>query len=274
MTRRAVVGLDDQRLVDRLRIRVDVLRRDHHRRLAGRVVAARRDDRHDRQPRTRHPAAGLGWLLERRCGRWAQSGRPLLGAGANPAVKLDGVDDRLDFGDYFDFSSKASFSIELWVKLGALTTTYGRLAAKVAADSGGWQIGFNGSPSSYAGYVFFIRSDGTAGPPQIGSNSPLVVGAWTHIVGTYDGSTMKLYRDGLLNQSMASSVSLPDSTAAMTIGSMGPRTTPTGPSTKWRCTPRPERAPGSSALLRGARRQVTRQVTRQRPRTEASTIDR
>jgi hypothetical protein len=209
MTRRAVVGLDDQRLVDRLRIRVDVLRRDHHRRLAGRVVAARRDDRHDRQPRTRHPAAGLGWLLERRCGRWAQSGRPLLGAGANPAVKL-----------------------------GALTTTYGRLAAKVAADSGGWQIGFNGSPSSYAGYVFFIRSDGTVGPPQIGSNSPLVVGAWTHIVGTYDGSTMKLYRDGLLNQSMASSVSLPDSTAAMTIGSMGPRTTPTGPSTKWRCTPR------------------------------------
>ena len=46
----------------------------------------------------------------------------------------------------------------------------------------------------------------------------LPAGTWTHVVGTYDGSTVKIYTNGLLVQSLAYAAALTHSAAPLLIG--------------------------------------------------------
>jgi hypothetical protein len=50
-------------------------------------------------------------------------------------------------------------------------------------------------------------------------SGPARVGAWTHVVGAYDGRTMRLYLDGRLVASLDSTFDLPWSAPALGIAS-------------------------------------------------------
>jgi hypothetical protein len=84
----------------------------------------------------------------------------------------------------------------------ALSTYKGKLYAGLGdsanADAAIWSYGNNG----------FLQS------ATVGQNT-----SWHHIAATYDGATMKLFIDGTLNASTAASLSLPDTTQSLLLGS-------------------------------------------------------
>jgi len=94
-------------------------------------------------------------------------------------------------------SPTQALSLSAWIRLDS-TDTFGKILMKPTADGiDPWE--------AYAldvstGEVRFILSDGS--PYDAGGwhavQHPLAIGAWHHVVGTYDGNTMRLYIDGSL----------------------------------------------------------------------------
>lgn len=74
---------------------------------------------------------------------------------------------------------------------------------------------------------YFLTSSSTmSGVPAMGSSigtpvfgtSPLSVNVWTHLAATYDGATMRLYRNGIEMSARAETDSLPITSSPLTIG--------------------------------------------------------
>ncbi len=118
------------------------------------------------------------------------------GAGA---LLLDGVDDYVTLGDPAALQITGEISIATWVKANAVPSqTFGNILAKghwldpnseiflrYAAQINSWRV------ASWDGVVHGTEIAGAAGD----------IGQWVHLVGTYDGSSWNLYRNGVLGAS-------------------------------------------------------------------------
>lgn len=118
----------------------------------------------------------------------------------------------VDFGDpsYLDITGDITLSI--WVKTNAPTAER-KLFAKWA-DAG-----------SQFSYLLSILSNGTAqfatftgGTDIVAGTTDLDDGEWHHIVGTYDGSNIRIYIDGVEENSAVASGSINTTTAPVRIG--------------------------------------------------------
>jgi hypothetical protein len=67
-----------------------------------------------------------------------------------------------------------------------------------------------------AGPAVGLGSTGTY--PMLSAANPLALNAWTHVAGTYDGSTLRIYINGVLSASVARTGAIDPSTYALTIG--------------------------------------------------------
>lgn len=111
-------------------------------------------------------------------------------------ARFDGVDDRILLGPCDITTGTGGITISLWAKADFVTGMDRTLIAKATGPSAtdhSWSIAFvNGS-----GLRFRLRGGGNAynitTPP-----SSLFGGQWYHIVGTYNGSQMRLYLNGSL----------------------------------------------------------------------------
>ena len=99
---------------------------------------------------------------------------------------------------FYQFASFAPFSIELWVKP---TTQWGRnqLMSNGRWDSyfKGWELSMEG-PYTTSGYFFFGRYNTAAQYTRV-SSATYTVGNTYHVVATFDGSTMSIYVNGVLD---------------------------------------------------------------------------
>jgi len=110
------------------------------------------------------------------------------------ALNFDGVDDYVVVTDSATLEP-SNITVEAWVRNSGSPGTYRYIVSKYYEDKAG-------SWSSYALYtggtggLFFYVGSATTVVLSPGAGAGIWDGEWHHIVGTYDGSTVRLYVDG------------------------------------------------------------------------------
>ena len=112
------------------------------------------------------------------------------------SLNLDGTGDCALVDDAPGIRLTESIAIAAWVRPSATRTQYIlRKGIQNGANPGG--SGYELSLAS-SGTAFFRFNQTIPGNTyRIDSNAPLAVGVWTHLVGTWDGTTMRLYVNGV-----------------------------------------------------------------------------
>ncbi len=136
-------------------------------------------------------------------------------------LRFDGVDDYVSIADHSSLEGMSSLTISAWVK--AVNTGTGAdqdILNKGDVGLVPYALRVSGSTGKMNFYV--ANSSAFANPVPI-SNSIIPFGIWSHFVGTYDGSTAKLYLNGQL-QTTAGSLTgnVNTNSSILAIGRQGP----------------------------------------------------
>ncbi|MDT0553603.1 HYR domain-containing protein [Urechidicola vernalis] len=123
-------------------------------------------------------------------------------------IDFDGTDDYISFGDNYDRSG--NFSIEAWVKSESNSGTKTILSKRDASDfTDGYDLRIQGNNFSF-------RYNGSG---LITSSRAMTTDRWYHVAISFDGSTYRMYQDGILVNS--TSGTLPSSNSdEFLIGAM------------------------------------------------------
>ena len=116
----------------------------------------------------------------------------------NTAVTFDGMSGYVSMGSAFNFAGTASMSIELWVKPAPADSSFRRLVSKETIDGNGregYLMGYEG-----ANNLSFERFQSGA---ETAIGATITPNVYSHVVTTYDGTTMIIYVNGAAVQAMA-----------------------------------------------------------------------
>jgi hypothetical protein len=138
-----------------------------------------------------------------------------IGSDTNKAVRVNFGNVNVADRPELDFAGTASFTLEAWVRPTTLDTNLRFAIAKgqTTGSTQGYQLGVRSESST--GTRFLRWRDGasdTAQAPAVG------LGVWTHLVASYDGSTMRVYLNGVEQASLASTRQLLATNGALWIG--------------------------------------------------------
>ena len=122
-------------------------------------------------------------------------------------LRFDGVDDYVILSNETAFDFTNQMTVEFWMNSNASPELWDTLVAK-GDDS--WRIALTG-----AGKINFA---GNSGFGDVTSNTTVVDGGWHHIAVTYNGSTAIIYVDGLLDNSVAGTGNINNSSYNVSIG--------------------------------------------------------
>jgi hypothetical protein len=134
------------------------------------------------------------------------------------ALGVDG--GAVSLGDVFAFPDRAPFSIELWANPALLDEQYRNFYSKVETIDGlrsGHFLWTRESGTAFERNAYFGAGGGQDTVP--GALTP--IGAWSHVVATYDGSAIKTYFNGNLIAIRPSAAALPATTAPFLVGRHG-----------------------------------------------------
>ena len=136
----------------------------------------------------------------------------LIGGG-NTAASFDGVDDRVVAFDTASLSPTNAVSAEAWVRATTFAPGAGTYRTIVFKANSYWLRVDNVGGVQRA--RFYIRDGGT----YFGATSAVTLTAGTtyHPVGTYDGTTLRIYVNGVLQGSAAHTGAVDDTTSAVVI---------------------------------------------------------
>ncbi len=138
-----------------------------------------------------------------------------LSGEADTGARLDGVDDYVNLDGVPSTTGTAPFALEAWVKPSVVDTTYRRVLSGEWTEGGqrhGILLQLN------ATYGFTIQRWVNGAGLGASSKATIVPGTWYHVVGTYDGSTLRIFVNGSLKASRVDSRSLTSSPAAVYLG--------------------------------------------------------
>jgi len=115
------------------------------------------------------------------------------------ALRFDGVDDFLLVNDSSSLHILQAVTVEAWIYLptGADYSGAGKIVSK-AASNGGTNLDF-GIWNNSCHIDFGVGTDGGVGAPIMISNAAVPRNTWTHVTGTYNGSLMAIYINGILD---------------------------------------------------------------------------
>lgn len=127
-------------------------------------------------------------------------GELINGAVSNGStLTLDGTNDYATFRDVDDMST---FTVEVWFKLNALpgASTIGAVITNMypgATSKINYYLGFYGTTNTLYGGFYDGTTWRLAGPITVASST------WYHMAVTYDGATIKIYKNGALTSSLS-----------------------------------------------------------------------
>ena len=139
--------------------------------------------------------------------------------------------ERVDFGDSasVDFTGTAPYTLEAWVYplSNYPTQTYAGIFNHESNPGGGrdgWNMWLRGNAAQNTTMTFATErfALGSQNAPSFSLDESVVVNNWHHIVTTYDGTNIRMYRNGNLAAGpSASSLSITNTTVTMNIASRG-----------------------------------------------------
>ena len=129
---------------------------------------------------------------------------------ANYSLTFDGTGDYIDCGNDSSLNITSNITLSAWVKPTTAITSqnFPMFIAK----------GINSD------YMLFANSGTGTARLRLGSSflidsvSTISTDVWTHIVGTYDGSNLKIYLNGSLDNTVAQSGAIPSTSGSLQIG--------------------------------------------------------
>jgi hypothetical protein len=130
------------------------------------------------------------------------------------ALSFDGVNDRVTVPHAASLALTTGMTLEAWL---APTSLGGWRTALLKERTGGLSYALYASDDAAAPTVYG-RASAEVGPTGA---SPLALTAWTHLGGTYDGTTLRLYVNGVQVATQALSGALAAGTQPLSIGGNG-----------------------------------------------------
>ena len=138
---------------------------------------------------------------------WTPAGR--LGG----ALSFDGIDDRVTVPDAASLDLTSGMTLEAWVQpTAAAANDWRTVILKEAGNDLAYALYASGPAGPPEGYV---TGGGTTG--VTGSDS-LPLGTWTHLALTYDGTALRLYRNGVAIGTQNRTGAIATSTNPLQIG--------------------------------------------------------
>lgn len=135
---------------------------------------------------------------------------------SNGQPTFDNTDDRITMPNSSVFNHTSELSIEAWVKFDGNSEDFifekGNVNTQYSLFSHGSDIVFRTIHAGDSGYQTLSPSKTTAG---------ITNGVWHHIVGSWDGSTKRIYVDGVDKASVSKSGALTTTSNGAAIGSFG-----------------------------------------------------
>lgn len=139
---------------------------------------------------------------------------------ANGAISFNGANaEYINIGNDSSLDITGTITVESWIYPTTGGAYRGIVTKYQAAPGESYQLWFNGSGN----IEFSVRVD-PAGPPSPGTFAAAVgapsLDQWTHVVGTYDGTNVNLYVNGVKTIGDAVTGAIESTTSDVTIGSV------------------------------------------------------
>ena len=132
------------------------------------------------------------------------------------ALNFDGVNDYLVLDNVgsntaFQFANTTNYTLEAWVNRSAASSSASLIISKQNGGvAGNYSLGINTNGQPYVSRE--------ASPWVVNATTSIPLNQWTHIAGVFDGSSLKIYINGVLNNSIAASGNItPSSTTAIKV---------------------------------------------------------
>jgi hypothetical protein len=135
----------------------------------------------------------------------------LLASATDKAASFSGTNSRVQIASTPALSPSASVSVEAWIKPAALPAT--GAFASIVSKAESYSLQFNGPK------LEFTIIQGSTRRRLQAATGAIAVGGTYHVVGTYDGTTQRLYINGTLVASAALTGAINVNTTALYVGS-------------------------------------------------------
>lgn len=116
-------------------------------------------------------------------------------------IEFDGVDDRVVV-PYANSTNSNQFSISVWIKIPNATSFRCILSSRDESPARGFALCINSGAEPLA----MLGQGGSAGNWTVATGTPLLSNIWVHLVATFDGTNLRLYKNGVLEASPLSAI--------------------------------------------------------------------